>query len=79
MTGAVSGPPNLVSTVSSKLSESIDYISMIHIARRIDVDGFNADAGAARTRNNTFGPSAKLGKSFGKWERPFRRYTMRAL
>src|ERR1700753_3062253 len=34
----------------SRLSECIDYISTIHVARHVDVDGFNVDAGATPNR-----------------------------
>ena len=34
----------------SRLSECIDYISTIHVARHVDVDGFNVDTGAAPNR-----------------------------
>jgi son of sevenless len=33
------------------LSECIDYISTIHVARHVDVDGFNVDPGAAPNRD----------------------------
>ena len=34
----------------SMLSECIDYISTIHVARHVDVDGFNVDTGATPNR-----------------------------
>jgi son of sevenless-like protein len=34
----------------SRLSECIDYISTIHVARHVDVDGFNVDTGATPNR-----------------------------
>lgn len=34
----------------SGLSECIDYISTIHVARHVDVDGFNVDAGTTPNR-----------------------------
>lgn len=34
----------------SRLSECIDYISTVHVARHVDVDGFNVDTGATPNR-----------------------------
>ena len=47
----------------SRLSESIDYISTIHVARHVDVDGFNVDTGATPNRElylQTVGKARKL-------------------
>ena len=46
-------PPDVVTNCRdflSMLSECIDYISTIHVARHVDVDGFNVDTGATPNR-----------------------------
>lgn len=48
-----SGEPGVVTHCHdflSRLTECIDYISTVHVARHVDVDGFNVDTGAAPNR-----------------------------